>query len=143
MKKGYFSEAETRAIVETIRKAEEKTSGEIRLHVENRCWRNTISRARAVFRKLKMHRTQQRNGVLLYLAVKSRKFAIVGDSGIHEKAGTAHWEAVKTNLQSLLAEKQIHRGICRAIEEIGAELARHFPPMPNDDNELENEISTG
>ena len=75
------------ALVRAIQTAEKNTSGEIRVHLEQVCKGDPCLRAAYVFSKLGMFRTKDRNGVLIYLALKSHKFAIIGDSGINEKVG--------------------------------------------------------
>ena len=84
--RNFFTEEEKENIKLSIKNAELDTSGEIRVHVENKCKGEVLDRAAYVFDKLKMNKTELRNGVLFYLAIKNRKFAIIGDSGINEKA---------------------------------------------------------
>jgi uncharacterized membrane protein len=139
----FFSERERHAIVASIRRAESRTSGEIRLHVERRCPGDPVMRARQLFAALGMHRTARRNGVLLYLAVGERRFAVVGDDGIHRAVSERFWEEVAAELESQFKAARFLEGICRAIDRIGTELARHFPRAPEDRNELPDLPSEG
>lgn len=139
----FFSERERHGIAAAIRKAESQTSGEIRVHVEGRCPGEPAVRAREVFAALGMHRTARRNGVLLYLAVRDRKFAVIGDEGIHRVVPEHFWGEVAAELERSFRAGQFPPGISRAIERIGAELARHFPGTAEDRNELPDIPSEG
>lgn len=139
----FFRERERHWIVEAIRNAEARTSGEIRLHVEGRCPGDPGLRARVLFAALGMHRTASRNGVLLYLAVRDRKFAVVGDEGIHRAVPERFWEEVVAEMECDFRAGLFFDGMCRTINRVGAELARHFPRTPEDRNELPNIPSEG
>ena len=143
MKKDFFSQEQTQQILDTIQAAERKTSGEIRIHLENRCWGNPLKRAAFVFKKLQMHKTKQRNGVLIYIAIQSQKYAIVGDQGIHQKIDENFWNSTINKVQQFFRKGKMLDGICHAIDEIALKLERYFPIEENDKNELSNEISTG
>lgn len=140
-----FTPDEEARILDAIRAAERQTSGEIRLFVEDFCDRDQpVERAAEVFQLFGMFNTKQRNGVLIYLAEKSRMFAIWGDSGIHAKVGFQFWDAEKQLLRTHMQQEQACAGICQVIDQIGAQLARHFPADPNDnENELPDEIIYG
>ncbi len=143
MKKPFFTTDETHQIINTIQETEKTTSGEIRVHIESRCWQNPLRRAILVFKKLNMHRTKLHNGILIYLALKSRKFAIVGDKSINEKVPEEFWEGIIKNIQPYFQDKKICNGICEAIRQVGEKLQEFFPPVKNDEDELTNEISIG
>lgn len=143
MKSHFFLNDEIHQIVNTIQEAEKMTSGEIRVHVESRCWQNPLRRAVLVFKKLNMHRTKLHNGILIYIALKSHKFAIIGDKSINEKVPEDFWEGIIKNMQSYFQEKKICEGICQAIRQVGEKLQEFFPPVKDDVNELSNEISFG
>ncbi len=96
--RNFFSQQEQQLLIDAITKAELHTSGEIRLHIENFCFGNEVKTAQKVFGKLKMHKTQERNGVLIYMATLSRKVAIIGDEGIHQKLGTEYWQKLVDKL---------------------------------------------
>ncbi|MFV0268498.1 MAG: TPM domain-containing protein [Draconibacterium sp.] len=139
----YFTEQDKLQITNAIRVAETNTSGEIRVHVENCCSGDVLDRAAYLFGKLEMHKTELRNGVLFYLAVQDRKFAILGDAGINQKVPADFWESTKnvviTKLKDGLYAEALADGIVRA----GEQLKAHFPYQKDDVNELSDEISFG
>jgi uncharacterized membrane protein len=139
----FFSERERHGIGGAIRKAESRTSGEIRVHVEGRCPGDPALRAGQLFAALGMHQTARRNGVLLYLAVRDRKFAVVGDEGIHLVVPDRFWEEVVAEMERHFRARRFLEGMCGVIERIGAELGRHFPRTPEDRNELPDVPSEG
>lgn len=139
----FFSERERHGIIAAIRQAESQTSGEIRVHVEGRCPGDPALRAQQLFAALGMHRTMRRNGVLLYLAARDRKFAVVGDEGIHRAVPDRFWEEVAAEMERHFRAGRFLEGMCGVIERIGAELARHFPRTPEDRNELPDVPSEG
>ena len=143
MVKGYFSDVEGRAIIDAIEEAEKATSGEIRLHVENRCKGDILDSASEVFSLLAMHKTQFRNGVLIYLAVEDHKFAVIGDAGINQKVEAHYWEDIKDHMSARFEADAIVSGICEAIKTTGQKLKEHFPVPANDAVKLEDETSTG
>lgn len=121
--------------------AEAKTAGEIRVHVEPRCGGDPFGRARELFEKFGMTRTRDRSGVLIYVAWKDRKIAVLGDAGIHEKAGHGYWEGVVAKIAEAFKESRYGDGLAAAVEEVGERLAEHFPPRPDDKDELANEVT--
>ncbi|MGR3812069.1 TPM domain-containing protein [Jiulongibacter sp. NS-SX5] len=141
----FFSESEKQQITEAIQKAEKKTSGEIKVHVEEHCpYDDPIIRAQEVFSFLSLDHTVYRNGVLFYLSITDRKFAILGDEGIHQKAGGTLWEEERNILYNNLHIGHTVDGLCLAIEKAGEALQEHFPyEMKGDLNEISNEISFG
>ncbi len=128
-------------IVAEIALAEKSTSGEIRVFISRRQVDEVVPRAQRRFEKLGMTRTAQRNGVLLYFAPRSRKFAVVGDLGIHEKCGPAFWEEVSAEVRAHLRTERFTEAIIHGVRTVGAVLARHFPRQPGDRDELSNEIA--
>lgn len=141
--RAFFSEEQLAAIRAAIAEAERMTSGEIRVHIENRCPGEALDRATALFDKLGMNQTKEHNGVLFYLAVRSRKFAVAGDSGIHAHVGPEFWDALRSNMEQHFKEGKFTEGLCAAILEAGKQLQTHFPNQPGDVNELSDEISIG
>ncbi len=139
----FFTKEEKALIKEAIEKAELNTSGEIRLHVDNRCRQDALDCAAAWFKKLKMHETEKRNGVLFYLAVKDKKFAILGDAGINAVTPDNFWESIKEEMQGHFAENRFTEGLVKGIEMAGEKLKTHFPYQTDDKNELSDEISFG
>lgn len=140
----FFSADEKKAIEDAVRKAEHQTSGEIRVHLENFCKQDVLNRATFVFSKLKMHKTAQRNGVLFYLAVNDRKFAIIGDVGINAIVPSNFWDDIKQTMHNYFKEKQFADGIIKGIEMVGEHLSKNFPYIKDSDiNEFPDEISYG
>ena len=132
---------EDQRVVEAIKQAELNTSGEIKVHIENRCKGNVEERSLFVFNHLKMSETQQRNGVLIYLAVKDRKFAILGDEGINNVVGDGFWTDVKDLMLSHFKEGHFAEGLEQGIMRCGEKLKTYFPYQSNDVNEIPDEIS--
>jgi uncharacterized membrane protein len=144
----FLDETDFAAIHRAIVAAEARTSAEIRVHLERRLPRRLfrgrpgpLDRARQVFRRLGMHRTAERHGVLIYLTVDDRTLAVVGDAGIHEKVGDRHWEGVRDGMLERLRAGAPRAALVGAIEAVGRELAAHFPRRPGDVNELSDEVS--
>jgi uncharacterized membrane protein len=129
-------------IVQAITEAEQKTTGEIRVHVTYSAHDETpLDQAKKVFHSLKMNETQARNGVLIYFNPKARKFALYGDQGIHEKLGQKYWEELVQKVRSTIHEKSLIDGILGSVQELGNQLATHFPGSHDDQNELHNDVS--
>jgi uncharacterized membrane protein len=140
----FFSAAEKERIVEAIQAAEAQTSGEIRIHVESSVGgSDPLERAKIVFRQLGMNRTELRNGVLIYLAVIDRKFAIIGDVGIDRVVPDDFWEETKEVLRGHFSAGRFLEGIVYGISSVGEHLKTHFPCSKADVNELTDEISEG
>ncbi len=139
----FFSAEEEQKIIEAIAKAELKTSGEIKLHVESRCWFSPVWRAKRVFESLEMDRTDEKNGVLIYIAFRSKKFAIIGDTGINKKVGQNFWDSTKEMMQIEFRKGDFFAGAIKAIDHAGVQLSRYFPYSHDDNNELTNEVSYG
>lgn len=141
--KNFFSKEDKERIIQAIQEAEKETSGEIRLHIESQCKGDALERAIKVFQKLKMHKTQLRNGTLIYLAVKHRKFAIFGDEGINKKVPENFWDDVKEAMREEFVEGRFTEGIVKGISHIGQKLKELFPYQSDDVNELPDDISIG
>jgi len=139
----YFSEQDKLQITNAIRVAETNTSGEIRVHVESHCGGDVLDRAAYLFEKLEMHKTELRNGVLFYLAVEDRKFAILGDAGINQKVPENFWESTKNVVIEKLKEALYAEALADGIVMAGEQLKAHFPYQKDDVNELSDEISFG
>ena len=138
----FISSTDQQRIVAAIGAAELQTSGEIRVHIEPKCKEaDPIKRAASVFNSLGMAHTRQRNGVLIYLAYKSRKFAIIGDCGINDRVPENFWDTERNTLLQFLIESRPADGICKIIEQIGEKLAEFFPYTDDDINEQSDEIS--
>lgn len=137
----FFSKEQKQQIISAIEKAEKNTSGEIRLHVEMRCHGDVMKRAARVFDKLGMQRTQLRNGVLFYMAVSDRQFAILGDCGINDKVPEGFWNDIEKHMTEMFAKGLFCEGVTDGILMAGEQLKKHFPYQADDVNELSNEIS--
>lgn len=138
-----LAEEEKIQITNAIKMAELDTSGEIRVHIDERCNEDVLDRAAFLFEKLRMHKTKLRNGVLFYLAIDDRKFAILGDAGINAKVPDNFWEEINTTCLSFFNTNQIGEGLSTGIRMAGRQLKKHFPFKTGDINELDDEISFG
>lgn len=141
MAQDLFNEAQKKAIVDSIKEAELNTSGEIQVHIENTCKKEVMDRATEVFASLNMHKTKLRNGVLFYLAVKDKKFAILGDAGINNVVPSDFWESIKNSMQTEFRQGKFTEGLCEGIRKAGEQLKSHFPYQSDDVNELPDDIS--
>lgn len=139
----HFTKEQQKQIVEAIKQAEHNTSGEIRVHIEKTCKIDVLDRAANVFAMLKMHKTQLRNGVLFYLSVEDRKFAILGDGGINAKVPSDFWDSVKNTVLEQFKMGNQTEGLVQGILMAGEKLKAHFPYQKDDVNELSDEISFG
>lgn len=141
--KKFFTPEQQEDIKQAVMNAELDTSGEIRIHIESSCSGDVLLRAALIFQKLKMDRTKLRNGVLIYLAVENRKFAIIGDAGIDAIVNENFWEQIKINMLSRFRDGDFTLGLSEAITATGAQLKQYFPHDRDDVNELSDDISFG
>jgi uncharacterized membrane protein len=139
----FLSKAEEQEIVQAIVEAEKNTSGEIRVHIEEHSEKLPLDRAQEVFFELQMNETQERNGVLFYVCVADKKFAIIGDEGIDKVVASDFWNATKEVVISNFKNKAFKKGLVDGIIKAGESLKAHFPFQSDDTNELANEISRG
>ena len=137
----FFTQEQQDAIIRAIVEAEHATSGEIRVHVETSCKSDVLDEAAWLFRKLGMHRTVDRNGVLFYLAVRERKFAIIGDTGINSVVRLGFWDEIRDHITKRFSENNFAEGLVEGILMAGAQLKEHFPHSKNDINEITDTIS--
>lgn len=138
-----ISPQEIAQLKSAVANAEKMTSGEIRVFIEDRSEDGPLDRAALLFGKLGMHQTDLRNGVLIYVAFADRKFAIIGDKGIHEKVGADFWDQIKVNMATNFKEGKILNGLLVAVKESGEALSKHFPYHGTDRNELSDDIMFG
>lgn len=138
-----FTPEQRDQILASIKQAEQRTSGEIRLFIENKCSENALDRAAFIFKELNMHQTNDRNGVLVYLALTSHKFAIIGDAGINSKVPEDFWVTIKTEMQLHFAAGDFVTGLSKGVGMIGEALRKNFPYMKDDKNELPDDIVFG
>ncbi|WP_420457704.1 TPM domain-containing protein [Neolewinella sp.] len=137
----FFNKEEEATIVAAIQAAELATSGEIRVHVEVGARRPALEVATRTFRELGMEKTQDRNGVLILLAVDRREFAIIGDEGINKVVPKDFWDTERDLMQQHFKQGEFATGIEKVIEQIGTKLKQYFPYQSDDVNELPNAIS--
>ena len=142
MKADKFLTAEQQeAVVAAVRRAEKDTSGEIRIHIDANCAGDPIKRAEEVFVKLGMHKTELRNGILIYLACNSRVFAIIGDKGINDVVPENFWNDVAQIMSEYFRKGDFTGGLSQAALLAGEKLKSFFPYKEDDVNELPDEIS--
>ncbi|NCI51290.1 TPM domain-containing protein [Sediminibacterium roseum] len=143
-KKEYFTAEQQEQVVNAIRQAETATSGEVRIYIETKCKTAVpLERAMAVFQSLKMDQTRDRNAVLLYIAMGSRKLAVYGDEGIHKIVGQNYWDGTIAQLAMHFKNGNMTAGIVEALTDIGQKLQKHFPYLEGDKNELPDEMVFG
>ncbi len=141
--KKFFIKEEQASIVQAIAEAEKETSGEIRVHLTDTFKGDVLDAAAHIFKKLKMHKTELRNGVLIYLAITDRKFAIIGDVGIHSKVPEGSWHRIKEHMTVHFLNNEFAAGLKEGVTQTGHLLKKYFPSLPDNKNELSNELSFG
>ena len=141
--KEFLGKENEQLVIKAIEKAEHQTSGEIRVHIESKCKGEVLDRAAWLFKKLKMHETKDRNGVLIYLSINDRKFAIIGDAGINKVVPEGFWNDIKEMMIGHFSKGEFAIGLINGIEKTGEHLKQYFPWQENDVNELSDEISYG
>ncbi len=143
--KHFFSPEENQRIVSAIREAEKLTSGEIRVYVESHCrFVDPVDRAIELFYGLKMEKTEQRNGVIVYIAIRDHQLAVYGDEGIHQRVGEVFWKAEVRQMLNAFSATNHADGIIQMVKHIGEALCEHFPyDAETDRNELPDEIVFG
>lgn len=137
----FFSKEQQSHILSAVREAEKETSGEIRVHIETKLTGDVLDRAAWIFRKIGMLNTEQRNGVLFYLAVETKKFAVIGDSGLNIKVPSGFWDEIKGTMKEYFSGGHFTEGLINGIIMAGRQLKEHFPYQANDINELPDSIS--
>lgn len=140
--KNFLKTYEKDLIVATIRKAELETTGEIRVHIDDRCDGDAMDRAIELFYHLKIDKTRFKNGTLIYITTEDKKFAVIGDEAIHEKVGSKFWNDITQKLHKDFTENNYCKGVVESIERISDILKKYFPQTDNlKHNELSDEIS--
>lgn len=137
----FLTPDEENRVIEAIRKAERNTSGEIRVHIESHTDADHFDRAVEVFQQLNMHQTQQRNGVLIYVAAADHKFYILGDKGINQVVPVNFWESTKEIMATEFKKGHFKEGLVLGIAQAGLQLKKHFPYLSDDQNELPDTLS--
>jgi uncharacterized membrane protein len=140
--KAFLGQLEHERIVAAIREAERSSRGEVRVHVSSQSIDDAEAAARAQFDTLGMAETAERNGVLIYVAPASQKFAVIGDRGIHEQCGPAFWQDVAGAMQEDFRAGRFTDGLVKGVQRTGRALAERFPRTAGADrNELADEVS--
>ena len=139
----FLSKEDEQEIVQAIVSAEKNTSGEIRVHIEERSEKAPLDRAKEVFFELHMNETKDRNGVLFYVCVADKKFAIIGDEGIDKVVESDFWDCTKDIVITNFKEANFKNGLVEGVLRAGNRLKKYFPYQSDDVNELSNEISKG
>jgi len=133
----FLSRVEHNRIVQVIREAESKTSGEIRVFIQRgKLTADPLVAAQKKFHQLRMHTTRERNAVLIFVAPRAHKFAVVGDKAIHEKCGEEFWQRIVGQMRVHFQNEKFSHALVEAIREIGKLLAAHFPKTSGNANEL-------
>lgn len=137
----FLSKLEHDRIIQAIRETESKTSGEIRVLIQRgKLKSDPFVAAQRKFHRLGMHKTRDRNGVLIFVAPRVHKFAVVGDNAIHEKCGDEFWQHIVEEMRTRFQSERFSDALVDALQEIGTVLARHFPKTPEDTNELPDDV---
>lgn len=139
--KKFFTEEEKGQLLQAIEEAERMTSGEIRVHLASKSDQNPTEEAKALFEKLKMTETKERNGILFFLSLQDHQFVILGDQGIHQKVNDHFWDEIRDLVVQQFKNEKFAEGLIAGIQKCGEKLALYFPRKKNDRNELSNEIS--
>jgi len=139
--KEFLNQLRQDEIVSAIRSAEQQTSGEIRVFVSREAVEDPVAVAQAHFVQMGMEKTRERNGVLIFVAPRARKFAVVGDTAVHARCGDEFWRILAEKMSSDFRDSHFTRGIVHAVRTAGDLLARHFPRRPDDRNELPDDVA--
>ena len=139
--KTFLNQLENDAIVAAIKQAEGKTSGEIRVFLSRKSPDDAVVAAQRAFDQLGMAKTAERNGVLIFVAPQARKFAVIGDAGVHQHCGPEFWTALAAEMSGHFRQGEFTNGLLHGIRKAGELLARHFPHRADDVNELPNDIA--
>lgn len=142
--KEFLSKLEHDRIVLAIRDAESKTSAEVRVFIQRgKLEADPLIAAQKKFHQLRLHRTAERNGVLIFLAPRAHKLAVVGDRGIHEKCGQGLWQRLVEQMSSHFRNERFTDALVEAIEQVGDALAEHFPRRSRSSNQLPDDVVEG
>jgi uncharacterized membrane protein len=140
----FLQRLDHKRITQAIKKAEGRTSGQIRVFVQRGDFDDeALPKAERKFLQLGMQKTRDRNAVLIFVAPRARKYAVVGDVGVHEKCGREFWQKLVATMRSHFLKQEFDRAITYAINEVGKVLAAHFPRTADTINELPDEVAQG
>jgi len=139
----FLTAVEESHIIEAIKTAEKNTSGEIRVHLEKSSDSAPFERAKELFGFLRMNETKDQNGILFYVAVDDKQFAVLGDVGIDNVVTSGFWNSIKNTVIRRFTEGNYALGLQEGILETGKKLQEYFPYESDDIDELPNDISLG
>ena len=139
--KKFLSEEEKEYVQKAVNQAEQQTSSEIKFVIVRHCWDDIRAKAAKIFKKLNLHKTKERNCVLILLVTTNHEFLIYGDEGIHEKVGQDFWDDVRNKMQNQFQENNFVEGVSEGIQLIGEKLAAYFPRQLTDVNEISDEVA--
>ena len=137
----FINQIDDARIMAAIAEAEKKSTGELRVYISHKERHDALAFAKKRFQQLGMTRTKQRNAVLLYIVPRTQQFAVLGDTGIHQKCGDEFWKDIIAGMAPLMKEGKFTEALIKAVGEIGAVLEKHFPATGENRNELSNEIA--
>ena len=142
--KEFLSKLEHDHIVAAIREAESKTSGQICVYIQRgKLDVDPLVAAQKKFHRLGMHKTPERNAVLIFVAPRAHKFAVVGDKAIHEKCGEVFWQQLVDGMREHFRNEKFTDALVEAIEETGNALAAHFPRGSTSADQLPDNVIEG
>ncbi|MFL6500026.1 MAG: TPM domain-containing protein [Candidatus Udaeobacter sp.] len=137
----FLSKLEHDRIIQAIQEAESKTSGEIRVLIQRgKLKSDPLVAAQRKFHRLGMHKTRERNAVLILVAPRVHKFAVVGDQAIHERCGDELWQRIVEKMRTHFQNEKFNDALIGAVKEIGTVLESHFPKTSDDMDELPNDV---
>lgn len=139
--KHYLTDTEMASLVEAIKLAEDHSSGEIRVHIDETAETDFAKKAFGIFQSLEMHKTKERNAVLFYVNFEHHYLTIIGDEGIHKKVQQEFWDTLHDEITAEFAKGNYYQGLKNAILKTGYELKKYFPVGTENSNELSNDIS--
>jgi len=139
--KEFLNQLQHDEIVDAIRKVEKTTSGEIRVFISRHEPEDPVKAAQAEFARLKMDKTPEKNGVLIYVAPRAHKFAVIGDTGVHQRCGDEFWTRVAAEMTGHFKRGEFTEGILHGTRKAGELLAEHFPRKAGDRNRLPDDIA--
>lgn len=138
-----FTDHDVTLIKNAIAAAEKRTSGELKVYIDDQCKSDVLEKALLIFRKLNMHQTKLQNGVLIYVAIKDHKLAIIGDTAIHQQVTDNFWQSTRNLMLDHFAKGDYVNGLIHGIDEAGKALQTYFPVSADDSNELSNDVIFG
>jgi putative membrane protein len=96
--------------------------------------------AQAQFLSHGIHLTEERTGVLIYVAIVDRRIEIVADAGINSKVDQSSWNELTRKLIVAARRGALPDGLIEVIGRTGELLAEHWPPRPSNPNELPDRV---